>query len=60
MSKLESLEDPGLPNLPIDKFTDLGIKRYNHVVERELVFCGFIDPDFLKKAKFSFVEKLEI
>ena len=53
VSKLESLEDIGLPELPIEWFIDFGGKCYNHVVEKGLVRCEFVDFNFLGKAKFS-------
>jgi len=37
----------------------MGVKQFNYVVERELVFCEFTDFNFLRHAKFSFVQKLE-
>jgi len=40
-------------------FTGIGVKHFNHVVERELMFCEFIDFKFLRHVKFPFVEKLE-
>jgi len=37
----------------------MGVKCFNHVIERELKFCESADFDFFKQAKFSFIEKLE-
>jgi len=59
VSKFEYLEDLGLPDLPIKWLMYSRPKRYDHVVERELVFCKFVDLNFLKKAKFSFIKKIK-
>ena len=37
----------------------MGVKCFNHVVERELVPCEFVDFNFMKHVKFSFVKKLK-
>ena len=58
-SKLDSLEDIELPEHSLEGFIDIVVKWCNHVIERELVFFGFVDFDFSKKANFSFVEELE-
>jgi len=47
-SKLESPEDVWIPDLPLERFMDMGIKQFNHVVEKELVLCEFIDFNFLR------------
>jgi len=59
MSKLNFLEDLELPDFPIEWFIDLAIKPCNHIVKKDLVHCKFVNFDFLKKAKVSFIEKLE-
>ena len=59
MCKFDSLEDLGIPEFSHECFTDLGVKRYNYIIKRELMCCWHVDFDFLRKAKLSFVEKLE-
>jgi len=53
------LEDLGLSYLIFEWFTNFGVKCYNYVADQELVYCEFIDFDFLRNAKFPFAEKLE-
>jgi len=55
-SKREHLEDLGLPDLSFEWFTNMGLKQFNHIVERELVFFEFVDFNFLRHVKFSFVK----
>jgi len=57
-TKLDSLEDIGLPELSVGWFTDIGDKFINHVIRWELVFYESVDFDFFKHAEFSFVKKL--
>jgi len=42
VSKLRFLKDLGLLNKSIEGFTNLRVKRFNHVIERELVFYELI------------------
>jgi len=58
-SKLDSLDDLALPDFPLEWFTNMGVKHFKHVIERELVVYEFVDFNFFKHAKFSFIEKLE-
>jgi len=47
-SRLDSLEDRGVPD-PIVKWSnDVDVKQFNHAAERELVFCEFIGFNFLR------------
>jgi len=48
-----------MTNLPFGWFTDMGFKHFNHIVERKLVSSKFVDFNFIRHAKFSFIEKLE-
>jgi len=57
-SKLELTEDLGIPDIPLEWFIDIGVKWFNHVVKRELVFCNFADFNFLRQAKIYIVKKL--
>jgi len=54
--KFEPLENLGHPNLLIEWFTESWVKHNNHMVERELVVYEFVDLEFLKKAKISYLE----
>jgi len=59
ISKLDFLEDLDLPNSLHEWFIDMGVKRFNHVIEWKPVLCDSIDVDFFKLVKFHFNEKLK-
>jgi len=58
-SKLKFIEDLGMPDLSLELFSDMAVKHFNHIVERGLVSCKFVDFRFLRHTELPFVEKLE-